>query len=493
MRCKRLNGKFVCHTHLTDAQNDLKIPGTMANSKLQQLINTFSPVEQREVRKFLLSPYFNTRQDLTALYELWATQPAADKEAGWAAACPGQAYDDQKMRLLMSYLLKLLERYISIREAEANESAMQLHLAAGYRRRGLTEAFERVGDTARRALETQPHRDIGYYQQRYQLLWEEYQAAMIEKPTEVDQPLRQLAEMADVAYLAARLRLICLSAAQRGVYRAEEGSPQDEQIVALAESHTWRELPAIAIYLNCYRMLRLPEEEVHFQGFKDELLRHGALFVHEDVRGLYLLAINYGIRQINNGRKQYSAEVLDLYKAGLANGALLENAALSRFTFHNIVAAGLQSGELDWVERFIYQWQSRIERPYRESSFSFNLARLEYARKHYPAVLSLLQHANYRDPLLNLAAKTLLLKTWYELGEWDLLQSHLDAMRSYIRRKRVIGYHRSNYLNVLRYAQKLINLNANDKEAVHRLAAAIAKEETLSEREWLLQCVVGVY
>lgn len=464
----------------------------MANSKLQQLIRTFSTTEQREVRKFLLSPYFNTRQDLTALYDLWASQPEASKEAGWAAACPGHTYDDQKMRLLMSYLLKLLERYIAIREAEANPIAMHLRLAAGYRRRGLTDAFERAGDAARRELEAQSHRDIGYYQQQYQLLWEEYQVSMTEKPTEVDQSLRQLAESADVAYLAARLRLICLSAAQRGVYRADEGLPQDEQIIKLAENYNWREIPILDIYLHCYRMLRMPEEECHFKSFKESLLLHGALFMHEDVRGLYLLATNYGIRQINNGHKQYSTEVLDLYKAGLANGALLENETLSRFTFHNIVAAGLQSGALDWVEHFIHQWQSRVERPYRESSFSFNLARLEYARKRYPAVLSLLQHANYRDPLLNLAAKTLLLKTWYELGEWDLLQSHLDAMRAYIHRKRVIGYHRANYLNVLRYTQKRINLNAHDKEAVGRLAAAIAQEEILSEREWLLQCLKGI-
>lgn len=96
---------------------------------------------------------------------------------------------------------------------------------------------------------------------------------------------------------------------------------------------------------------------------------------------------------------------------------------------------------LEWVRGFINEYRNRLEKKYLESSFSFNLARLEYASKHFDFVLELLQQANYRDPLLNLAAKTLLLKTYYDIGAYDTLQSHLDAMRNYIHRKRVLGYH----------------------------------------------------
>jgi tetratricopeptide (TPR) repeat protein len=150
------------------------------------------------------------------------------------------------------------------------------------------------------------------------------------------------------------------------------------------------------------------------------------------------------------------------------------------------VAAGLQAGEPDWVNEFIHHYKNALERPYRESSFSFNLARLEYARRRYDAVLELLQKANYHDPLLNLAAKTLLLKTWYELGEYDLLQSHLDAMRNYIRRKRVIGYHKTNYLNIVKYTEKLLKINLLNPKETAELKAGIHNEEILTEREWLL-------
>jgi hypothetical protein len=98
----------------------------------------------------------------------------------------------------------------------------------------------------------------------------------------------------------------------------------------------------------------------------------------------------------------------------------------------------------------------------------------------------LLQHANYRDILLNLSAKTLLIKTYYELDEFDALTSSLDAMRNYIRRKRVIGYHRTNYLNIVKYMEKLVSLNLSDRAAVERFRTALKEEVILSEKAFFL-------
>jgi hypothetical protein len=245
-------------------------------------------------------------------------------------------------------------------------------------------------------------------------------------------------------------------------------------------------VPAVMVYLHCYRMLKWPEEEGHFKAFKQVLVEAGGQFEEDEMRGLYLFAINYCIRRLNDGHNGYLSELLDLYKSGLDKAYLIENGVLSRFTYHNIVGAGLRTGDLDWVDFFIHQYKNALERSYRDSSFSFSLARLEFARHHYDAVLDLLQKANYRDPLLNLAAKTLLLKTWYELGELDLLQSHLDAMRNYIHRKKVIGYHRTNYLNIVRYTDRLLRLNWNSKMELEALRNELEKEEVLTEKEWLL-------
>ncbi|MCC6410131.1 MAG: hypothetical protein IT270_00645 [Saprospiraceae bacterium] len=178
---------------------------------------------------------------------------------------------------------------------------------------------------------------------------------------------------------------------------------------------------------------------------------------------------------------------MDFYKDGLLKGYLIENGILSRFTYHNIVAAGLQTREYDWVEDFINRYKNTLERTHRESSYSFNFARLEFARKRYEVVLPLLQNSNYYDPLLGLAAKAMALKIYYETGEYELLHSHLIAMKNYIRRKSMIGYHRTYYLNLIRFTQNLTDLNWKNKTAVAQLNARIREEPALTEREWLLE------
>ena len=177
----------------------------------------------------------------------------------------------------------------------------------------------------------------------------------------------------------------------------------------------------------------------------------------------------------------------ELYKEGLEKELLLEQGRLSRFSYHNIVGTGLRSGQYEWTENFINTYKNTLEKQYRESSYSFNLARLAYSRQDYNETLSLLQKSNYRDLLLNLSAKTLLLKTYCELEEIDLLFSHLDAMQKYIRRKKVIGYHKTNYLNIIHFARRLITINKFDKTELNILAVAIKEEEILSEKQWFLK------
>ncbi|MEZ4943849.1 MAG: hypothetical protein R3D58_23470 [Saprospiraceae bacterium] len=453
----------------------------MENSPVFTLIHSFTPVELRDVRKFLQSPFFNQRQDIIDLFEALAANQTPEKTALWSQLYPGTAFDDQKLRLLMSYLHRLLEQYLTTKEAAAEPLDHQLRLVVAYRKRGMANAFERAYKTLERRLEAQTLRNVNYHDNRYLLKWEAHQLANTLNPNDVSR-LLELSEEVEVIYLAQKLRLICLLAAHGAVYQSDFQIDRQVEVLARAEQKQFAEVPAIALNLHCYRMLCNPDEEVHFLRFKTLLFEQAGRFYDEEMHGFYILAINYCVRQINAGVSRFYREALELYKEALSKAYLLENGVLSRFTYHNVVAAGLQTGELDWVRYFINEYKNQLEKRYRESSFSFNLARLEYAQRNYGFVLELLQKANYRDPLLNLAAKTLLLKTYYDLGEHELLQSHLDAMRNYVHRKRVLGYHRSNYLNIIRYTEKLTQLHRSDRKAIAALKNAVEQETVLTEK-----------
>lgn len=464
----------------------------LEHSTLVTLIRALPQTSHREVRKFLASPFFTTRDDMIPLFEQIANHPVTDKSSLWTDLYPDHPFDDQQLRLLMSYLHKLLETYVSLSEWASDDVHQCVLLAVGYRKRGMNTQFDRARQRAEKLLQGRSWRNGEYHTVRHQLMWEEVALQTVQNPADAAS-FQEMVHQFDAAYLSGRLRLICMAYAQRQVYHTSLESLDVAEVVSMAERAEWDETPAVILYLACYRMLRDPVQIRFFHAFTSLLERYREAFEQEEIRGLYQQAINYCVRRLNSGDDQFFREVLRLYQSGLANGYLLEQGILSRFAYHNIVAAALHVGELEWVNHFIHDAKGLLERKYRESSFSFNLARLEYHRKRFDAVLELLQKANYRDPLLNLAARTLLLKTWYESGETELLQSHLDAMRNYIQRKRVIGYHKENYLNIVRYTDRLLRLNTRDAKGINALKKAILEEGVLTERDWFLTCLEEFY
>ena len=62
-------------------------------------------------------------------------------------------------------------------------------------------------------------------------------------------------------------------------------------------------------------------------------------------------------------------------------------------------------------------------------------------------------------------------------------------MKTYIRRHARIAYQRDNYLRILLYAKQLMQLDRAKPAAVAKLHEQIAAEQSLSEREWLLEPV----
>ena len=85
--------------------------------------------------------------------------------------------------------------------------------------------------------------------------------------------------------------------------------------------------------------------------------------------------------------------------------------------------------------------------------------------------MPLLAQVDDSDFLLMLDAKVLLLKMYYETGEWDALDSLLASFKTFLRRKKQIGYHEEHYKSLLRYTSKLLKINRFDKTQVERFAA----------------------
>lgn len=463
----------------------------LENSRLITLFETLSKAEFRQLDKVLRSPFFNQKEDLIHLFDylnqsLNYEGVLPSKQDIFKKLFPKEPFVAEKVRWLMSKLTKVIENFLAYQEYFSDPAMVKTKIAIAYRKRELEKHFHATIQEAEKILEKAPYQHGESFRNRYEIQLEKYNFTS-KGARKSSENFYDITHNYDVFFLSTKLRQGCISLSLQNLSNTEQELGMIAETLQYVQKKGMLDIPAISVYYYCYYALAYLDQEDYFQQFKQLLFEHGVKFPIDEIQDLYLLAINYCIRRLNEGKKGFAQEGLELYKAGLESKVLLKEGTLSIFAYRNIIAMGLIVKEYEWVETFLYTYKSALDIKQRESIFKFNLARLEYTRKNYDKAIELLSQANYKDLLLSLSAKAMALKIYYELGEFRLLDSHLHSMKAYLVRKKVIGYHRTNYLNLIRYTQKLIGLNFYDKEAVEQLKKSIEEEKAISEREWLLQ------
>ncbi|MEZ4924675.1 MAG: hypothetical protein R3A50_00250 [Saprospiraceae bacterium] len=463
----------------------------MNNSKLFQLLQTFSSVELRELSKFAANPYFNQRSETNALLQMliksWSEgRNPPSKESIHKTIFGKGNYNDHRIRMAMSALLRIAEKYLVTKSLLDDKPAYQLRLSQILEERNLPNLANTAWQYGFDALAQDPERNSDHFYQEYVYQEEKYKA--IQNSPEVEtMDLQPLSDQLDIAFISRKLAQACFLLAHQARYNSTCDFGLLETILPKAEDYL--HYPAVSVYYYCYQSLTQATQHHFFRSFKEQLFQCDELFTVAEMQDLYILAINYCTRRYNEGELAFLQDQFDLYKIGFEKGIFMPKGILSRFTYLNAATIALKIKEYAWLEDFIRHYKAYLELPYQDSLFAFNMARLEYQQKHYGDALLLLQKAEYRETMLALAAKTLQLKIYYESGEFDLLLSHLQAITAFIRRKKIMGYHRDNYLNLVQFVNRLLEVAPGDKSTRQSLRSKIEASKPLAEKEWLLEQV----
>ena len=471
----------------------------MQGSKLIEIFYTLTATERRALHKFVHSPYYNKREDVLLLLSYLEQQPNASaetlaKDKVFEYVFPNESYDkaaDHKIRYVMSFLLKLIEEFLSTREAVINPLYNQLHLAKAYRHLRLPKHFRQTMNQARKLHQSTQLRDFDYYEQAFRIEEEEYLFAGYTQ--RAPENVQELSDMLDIQYLAAKLKQSCLMLSHQTVHKINYNSGLLQEVLNYIDRN--QEVlvhAAIALYYYYYRAATAVESELYFQRFKKVLLASADTFPSSEMQDFYNMAINYCVKTLNQQKdnyKVYFRELFELYQEGLKSAVFLEDGILSPFHFKNIVTIALQVKEFDWTSRFIKEYQNYLSSEHRDTYVNFGLSKLRFEQKRYDEALILLQEVDYADIFLHLSSKLMQLKIYYELQEFDVLESFLNSFRTYVNRKKQSGdlrsYHQENYLNIIRLTQKLLTYNPFDKKEKAKLKDEIEKTK-VTERKWLL-------
>jgi hypothetical protein len=448
----------------------------------------------RALDKFVRSPYLVTHSGVLQLFEQWrADDKALDAKQARSQSADPEGDGPSRLYHLSNYLQEAAENFLALELWKQQPHLRNLQVAEACRHFGL-DADTTAGMLryARRRLEADPQRGSDYHRADHALYLEAYLASL-QQGRSKSFNLQQLSDSQDIAFLCEKLRTGCMLLSHQAVARTEYQPGMLPTVLDFLRDHPYLQVPAVAAYYHGYYAQAGGEgSDEHFRYLKILLDAHAAQFSTAEVHDLYLMAVNFCIRRINKSEETYFRQLFELYQSGLRHGALLEGGLLSRWTYTNITATALYLREFDWTERFLHDFAPKLAENHREGTFHYNFARYCYDRRQLREAMQHLVRREYDDVLQNLMAKMMLCKIYYELDEHNALDNQLDSIQIYLRRKKVLGYHRDNALNTVRYFRRLVALNFMDTAAVERFRSDVAAESMLMERDWFLKTLDGL-
>ena len=462
----------------------------MTNSNLVLLFQQLNKTELRAIKKFVRSPFFNQRTDVIQfcdyLIKYIDNKPAyLSRKKVFAQLYPGETYDDAKMNSVMHFLLKLLKEFITYQEVRKDEANWQLNLCRSLRKRNLDALFKKHIKKLEVQQEKQPFRNVGFHYHKYQLELERYEYEHNQSRSG-RMNLQELAAELTIFYLADILRHSCT------VITAQKMSQQDyklellEEVLQYVERSPVRNTPAVAIYHQAYKALSEPEVETAFEQYEEMVEKYWTKFPREEAMDIYHLAINYCIQKLNRGQKAYIRKAFELYKKGLEREVLLDQGIISKYNYKNVLMLAIALKEWEWAEWFLETYKSYLPAKERENIYQYNLAIFYFRKPDYDKAMHLLQHVTFQDVLYNLNARSMLLRIYYELEEFDALESLLESFRAFIRRHNELGYHKENYANLIGFMRRLLSLPPGDVTAREKLRQQIENTAAVAEKPWLL-------
>lgn len=464
----------------------------MNESKLIEILRCFTPKQIGHFKDFLQSPYHNKNNDLVVLFEyLKKHAPAFDHATALDRHVVlkkvfNNTKDVKKLSYYMSDLLQLAERFLVV-EAVQTDAFHYFHLLDQYDNWNIEKAYNSTTRELRAMLEKSPLRDSKHYFNLYRLeMIESFSFGKGHIHTYNDH-LQKALDCFDIYYLSLKLNNCCELMTQKDWVAGNYHFNMLDEVLTHLQQKDYSHVPCVAIYHKILLSIMHSEEEEHFHQLKALLEDYSDQFSPEEARNMFMYALNYTIRKINEGNTLYNRQAFEIYKTALPKKILFANGYLSPWTYKNIVTLGLRLEESKWIAEFIDSYKSFIEPNFRENAYTYNQAYLNFYRRQYGQTLQLLAKVEFSDIYYNLDAKVLIMKTYYELQEYEPFLSHVHAFKIFLKRSKLVSdYMQERYYQLIEFMRRLQKMHPSDTQGLVELEQEIATTPNVPDLNWLL-------
>jgi hypothetical protein len=473
----------------------------MLTNNLFKILEHFSRKEMTYFLEFIQSPYFNKHDQVINLVNyLSEIYPKFDevtcsKSRLWKEIFKKGKEDTSKLSLVFTYTNRLIDKFLAIQMLEENQETLDLWTVRHLRRKKLFNPCQKKISKLGEAVEDKTLRDSQYLQ--FQIHLEEESDRVIAEQGKLPQDpnLENKQTYLEQYFLAEKIKDGCEILLRNKILRKKtEGVLGHLVFNELTQnSEKYLDQPAISLYWILFQMIEKDSIDDYFRALQ-MIQESDKVFSYSELQNMYNYLLNFCIGKVNQGVEGFLEELFKLQKLLLEKEIIFSDGYLNEWHFKNIVTIGSRLKETDWVKDFLENYKEKLHPSIAENAYNYNLAYLYYTMNDLDKVQSLLLTVEYTDPRYNLDAKTLLLRTYFDLEENEALFSLVDAFRQLIKRNKIISDASKNgYANLFRLTRKAakirydIGYKSKEKlqEELEKLKLEIKDSGMVFNSQWL--------
>ncbi|MEM6316857.1 MAG: hypothetical protein AAF960_04265, partial [Bacteroidota bacterium] len=246
----------------------------MQESKLIGILKTFDKEDWRWFKKFLLSPYFNSREDLIPFFEYLRKQApefpekAIRKEKVFKKVYPKQPYNEKQFSYTMNFLLSQAERFLAQKEFESQPPLINNYIQKSLVTRQLDKHYKYHFEKSKSILEERKREDIDYFYLKYQKSEIANLHYNNQNLRNYDPNLQVTSDELDQFYLIQKLKCCCEMISRSDVMTTTYEPFLEEEIIQFLEKKEFAKSPLLSAYLETYYILKKENAERNFERLK---------------------------------------------------------------------------------------------------------------------------------------------------------------------------------------------------------------------------------
>lgn len=433
------------------------IATNIRNSSAIMLLSSLKKDELREFARFIGSSFFNGRKEAAEyFYLIRKFYPSFENkhftaENIFIKMYPGKKFNAQAIRRLNSYLLKLLEDYLSYKGLKSDRFYFDLTLSIQLSERGLIKQSQKQLERTDKKYSGIAGDYEFYFWKRY--LIERHRNTLYSYSGNDHLATEAILKRTDMFAFHAAV-VICKSLISLFISEKNFGAKYSsgafysftrcldlEGYLKALEAENSNYYPVIAAeYYQAMSLLK-PESDDFFNKFKKVIEAGLDKFSYIEKINFYTIFEAVCTLKIEKGEQKYSKELFGAYMQMLKEGlySYTPGGEFILRIFRNIVHMAVLQKQYDWLEMFINDYTLKLPVDSQRNMQNLADALLFFEKGQFGESLNKLNRIDYQLFHYKIDIKNLQLKLYYELEYYEELISAVDSYRHFILNNKYIS------------------------------------------------------